>query len=117
MLNKIFLRDKRKKKIRKKIKTLNIIKLSVYKSSNNIYASIIDPKGKVLGSSSTLKKNIKKIIPYGGNIKAAEIVGKDIANIAKKYGLKKVAFDRSGYKYHGRIKKLADAARQGGLEF
>lgn len=83
-----------------------------------MYAQIIAPTGsEVLTSASTLDKEVKKEIKYGGNSAAAAIVGKIIAERAKKAGITKVAFDRSGFKYHGRIKALADAAREQGMEF
>lgn len=83
-----------------------------------MYAQIITPTGsEVVTSASTLDKEVKKVIKYSGNTDAAAIVGKIIAERAKKAGITKVAFDRSGFKFHGRIKALADAAREQGMEF
>lgn len=93
-------------------------RLCVHKTPRHMYAQIIAPTGsEVLTSASTLDKEVKKEIKYGGNSAAAAIVGKIIAERAKKAGITKVAFDRSGFKYHGRIKALADAAREQGMEF
>ena len=78
---------------------------------------MIDAESKVLGCVSSLQKQVKEQIPYGGNIKAAEAVGKLIAICGKGLGITKVAFDRSGFGYHGRVKALADAARSNGLDF
>lgn len=109
------LRIKRHEKIRQKIKgTADIPRLNVYRSNKGIYAQIIDDKlGVTLASSSNLELNIKN----GGNIEAAKQVGKDIAMKCKKLKINKVVFDRSGYKYHGRVSALAEAAREEGLEF
>jgi large subunit ribosomal protein L18 len=83
-----------------------------------VYAQIIDATGaKVLASASTLEPEVRKEIANGGNIMAASAVGKRIAEKALKAGVESVAFDRSGFRYHGRIKALADAAREGGLKF
>ena len=93
-------------------------RLSVFRSSQHIYAQIIDPTGaRVLASASTLETELRSSLKNGGNITAASAVGKRIAEKAKQAGITKVAFDRSGFKYHGRIKALADAARENGLEF
>ena len=91
-------------------------RLSVYRSSQNIYAQVIDDsKGHTLASASTMDKDFKG--KKGGDTAAAAEVGKLVAQRAKDAGVEKVAFDRSGYKYHGRVKALADAARENGLEF
>jgi len=87
-------------------------RLNVYRSLNHIYAQVIDDqKGETLVSSSTIK------MKTGGNVAAAKEIGKTVAELAVKQGIKKVVFDRGGYLYHGRIKALADAAREAGLEF
>jgi large subunit ribosomal protein L18 len=87
-------------------------RLNVYRSLNHIYAQVIDDqKGETLVSASSIK------LKTGGNIAAAKEIGKAVAEAAVKQGIKKVVFDRGGYLYHGRIKALADAAREGGLEF
>ena len=92
--------------------------MSVYRTNTHIYAQIIAETGdKVLVSASTLEKEVRKKIKNGGNIEAATAIGKRIAEKAKKAGIEKVAFDRSGFRYHGRVKALADAAREHGLTF
>ncbi len=89
-------------------------RLNVYRSLNHIYAQVIDDqKGETLVSASTLALKVKT----GGNLAAAKEVGKAVAEMAVQQGIKKVVFDRGGYLYHGRIKALADAAREAGLEF
>jgi large subunit ribosomal protein L18 len=89
-------------------------RLNVYRSLNHIYAQVIDDqKGETLVSASTLSLKAKT----GGNVAAAKEIGKAVAELAVKQGIKKVVFDRGGYLYHGRIKALADAAREAGLEF
>jgi large subunit ribosomal protein L18 len=93
-------------------------RLSVYRSLGHIYTQVIDDRsGKTLVSASSLDKEMKKQLKGGGNIAAAKIVGKEIAVRAKAAGVAKVVFDRGGYKYHGRVKALADAARAAGLAF
>ena len=93
-------------------------RLSVYRSSKNIYCQLIDDTtGKTLASASTLIKDIKDKLPYNGNVEAAKLVGQKIAEEAAKIGITKVVFDRSGYKYHGRVKALADSARENNLVF
>ena len=93
-------------------------RLNVYRSLQNIYCQLIDDlTGETLASASTLSKNIKVKLTYGGNIKAASLVGEMIAEEAKKIGVTKVVFDRGGYKYHGRVKALAESARANQLIF
>jgi large subunit ribosomal protein L18 len=113
-------RDKRKKRVRKKIKgTPDSPRLSVFRSSKNIYAQIIDDTNlKTLVDASSLTKGISEDVKkMGGNKEGAALIGKLIAERALKSGIKKVVFDRNGFLYHGRIKALAEAAREGGLEF
>ena len=118
MMNKKQARIRRAQRTRARIKLEGVNRLCVHKTPRHIYAQIISPNGsEVLISASTLDKELKKQIKYSGNIDAAAIVGKEIAARAKKAGLTKVAFDRSGFKYHGRVKALADAAREQGMEF
>jgi large subunit ribosomal protein L18 len=107
-------RNRRKMGIRKKLLgTTERPRLSVYRSLAHIYAQIIDDiSGKTLVSSDSVQVKLK-----GGNKSAAVSVGKDLATKAKKAGITAVAFDRNGFKFHGRIKALADAAREGGLQF
>lgn len=117
-MNKKLSRLRRSLRTRSAIKKLKAVRLCVHRTPRHMYAQIIDSNGdKVLVSMSTLRKEIKNEISFGGNIEAAKIVGKQIAALALKAGVKKVAFDRSGFKYHGRVKALADAAREEGLEF
>ncbi len=111
-------RLRRARKTRAKIAELKAVRLAVHRTNCHIYAQIIDPSGaKVLASASTLDKALRAELPNGGNIAAAARVGKLIAEKAKALGIEKVAFDRSGFRYHGRVKALADAAREGGLQF
>jgi len=93
-------------------------RLCVYRSLEHIYAQVIDDRaGRTLVSASTADKETKKSLKGGGNVAAAKVVGKAIADRAKAAGVSKVVFDRGGYKYHGRVKALADAAREAGLKF
>jgi large subunit ribosomal protein L18 len=93
-------------------------RLSVFRSSKHIYAQVIDDRhGKTLAAASSLDKDLKGSVPKGSGLVAAEAVGKLIAERAVKAGVKDVVFDRGGYLYHGRVKALADAAREGGLNF
>ncbi|MBM4054067.1 MAG: 50S ribosomal protein L18 [Planctomycetes bacterium] len=109
----------RHKRIRKSvIGTCEKPRLSVYRSLKNIYCQIIDDSaGKTLVAVSTLTSDVRAAVKYGGNIKAAEIVGEKLAEEAKKRGITKVVFDRGGYDYHGRIKALAESARKNSLNF
>lgn len=118
MFDKKQARIRRGAKTRYKIKDLRMPRLAVYKSAQHIYAQlIIDEKNgsKVVASASTLCKALRDTT--GNKVERAVAVGKLIAQVAKAAGYEKVAFDRSGFKYHGRIKALADAAREGGLQF
>lgn len=111
-------RLRRARKTRSRIRLQGINRLCVHRTPRHIYAQIISPSGaEVITSASTLDKEIKKGIKYSGNIEAATAVGKTLAERAKRAGVSRVAFDRSGFKYHGRIKALADAARENGIEF
>jgi len=112
-------RLKRRKGIRKRVFGIKEKpRLSVFRSSRNIYCQLIDDTtGRTLASASTLTKDVKDKLPYGGNKKAAELVGQKIAEEAAKIGITKVVFDRGGYKYHGRVKALADSARENNLIF
>ncbi len=105
-------------KVRANALKMNRPRLNVYRSAANIYAQVIDDtKGVTLASASTADKELKASVKIGGNVKAAAEVGKLIAARAKKAGVKQVIFDRGSYLYHGRVKALAEAAREGGLEF
>lgn len=109
-------RLKRARRSRAKMRELQAVRLSVYRTPKHIYAQIIAPEGdKVLASASTLDKDLRA--GSTGNVEAASRVGQLVAERAKAAGVSAVAFDRSGYKYHGRVKALAEAAREGGLEF
>lgn len=93
-------------------------RLNVFKSLNHIYAQIIDDdQGSTLVSASTLDKEVRKSVKSGGNVAGAKEVGKALAGRALAAGISRVVFDRGGYTYHGRVKALADAAREGGLKF
>ena len=102
---------------RAKIRQLKAMRLSVHRTPQHIYAQIFDANSKVLAAASTVQKTVREGLKTTGNATAAAAVGKAIAEKAKAAGIKQVAFDRSGFKYHGRIKALADAARANGLEF
>jgi large subunit ribosomal protein L18 len=118
MLEKRVSRLRRARQTRAKIAELKAVRLTVHRSNCHIYAQVIDPNGsKVLAAASTREPEVRQAVKYGGNVKAAVEVGKRIAEKAKKLGIETVAFDRAGYRYHGRIKALADAARAGGLKF
>jgi large subunit ribosomal protein L18 len=109
-------RIRRARRTRAKISELGVNRLCVYRTPRHIYAQIISATGdQVLASASTVEKDMRSGVT--GNVEAASKIGKLIAERAKKAGLNKVAFDRAGYNYHGRVKALADAAREGGLEF
>lgn len=117
-MNKKIFRLKRAKKTRKKLNRLGAIRLVVHKTSRHIYAQIIESNySKVLVAASTTENNINKSLKYSGNKEAAVLVGKKIAERALKIKVQNLSFDRSGFKYHGRIKELADAARLAGLNF
>jgi large subunit ribosomal protein L18 len=109
------IRQRIHERIRRKLSgTAERPRLNVYRSLNHIYAQVIDDqKGETLVSASTLSLKLKS----GGNVAAAKEIGKAVAELATKQGIKKVVFDRGGYLYHGRVKALADAAREAGLEF
>ena len=106
-------------RIRRKVKgTPERPRLAVFRSVKHIYAQVIDDRsGKTLVSASSVDGETKKNLKGGGNIAAAKVIGKAVAERAKAAGVQKVVFDRGGYKYHGRVKALADAAREAGLQF
>jgi large subunit ribosomal protein L18 len=111
-------RLRRAKKARAKIAELATNRLSIHRTPRHIYAQIIAATdNKILASASTLEAEVRKGIKNGGNVEAAAIVGARIAEKAKAAGIDTVAFDRSGFRYHGRVKALADAAREAGLKF
>jgi len=111
-------RLRRSRKTRAKIAELAVARLCVYRSNCHIYAQVIDASGgKVVASASTQEKDVRGQIKSGSNIEAAKMVGQRIAEKAKQAGVSQVAFDRSGFIYHGRVKALAEAARENGLQF
>ena len=112
--------DRRKARVRRALKdrAKGRARLSVFRSNQNIYAQVIDDiNGVTLAAASSLDKELKGKVKAGGNTDAATEVGKLVAARAKKAGVSEVVFDRGGYIYHGRVKALADAAREGGLKF
>lgn len=118
MISKKLKRLRRAKKTRAKISELAAPRLSVHRTPRHIYAQVISADGNtVVASASTLQKKVAKGLKYTGNVEAAAAIGKTIAEVSKSAGVTKVAFDRSGFKFHGRIKALAEAARENGLEF
>jgi large subunit ribosomal protein L18 len=109
-------RLRRARRSRSSMREMGVTRLSVHRTSQHIYAQVISPEGdKVLASASTLDKQLRD--GQTSNIEAAKLVGKLIAERAKLAGIESVAFDRSGFKYHGRVKALADSAREAGLQF
>ncbi len=111
-------RLRRARKGRAKMGELKVNRLSVHRTPRHIYAQVIGADGgTVLASASTLETEVRKGMKNGGNVEAAAIVGARIAEKAKAAGIDTVAFDRSGFRYHGRVKALADAAREAGLKF
>lgn len=111
-------RLRRAKKARAKIAMLGVHRLSVHRTPRHIYAQIINPDaGAVVASASTLAKDLRGTLKATGNREAAAAVGKLLAERARAAGVERVAFDRSGFKYHGRVRALADAAREAGLQF
>jgi len=118
MISKKTSRLRRAKKARAKISELGASRLSVHRTPRHMYAQVIAADGKtIIASASTVQKDVAGSLKYSGNMDAAVAVGKMIAEKSKTAGVSKVAFDRSGFKYHGRVKALADAARENGLEF
>ena len=117
-MNKKQARVRRARKTRVRIAEQRATRLAVSRSNSHIYAQLIAPEGdRVLASASTLEPEVRKDVKNGGNKAAAVIVGKRIADKAKALGIEAVAFDRSGFRFHGRVKSLADAAREAGLKF
>jgi large subunit ribosomal protein L18 len=111
-------RLRRAKKTRGIIARQDVARLCIHRTSKHIYAQVVSSDGtSIVASSSTVQAEVKKEISFSGNKEAAKIVGKSIAEKAKQAGIVSVAFDRSGFKFHGRVKELADAARKNGLEF
>lgn len=117
-MNKKTSRLNRSKRTRIKLRELGHVRLSVNRTPRHIYAQVISGDGStVLASASTVEKDIKEKCKYTGNVESAVFVGEAIAHRCKEKGIETVAFDRSGFKYHGRVKALADSAREHGLKF
>jgi len=111
-------RLRRARKTRANIRRLNVTRLSVFRTPRHFYAQVMSPDGaQVLASASTLDAEVRKEVSNGGNVDAAKVVGALLGKRAKDSGIETVAFDRSGFKYHGRIAAFADAAREAGLKF
>jgi len=111
-------RLRRARQTRIRIRENGAMRLTVHRTNTHIYAQITSSAGdKVLAAASTVEKEVRGQLKHGGNRKAAELVGQRIAEKAKQAGIESVAFDRAGYRYHGRVKALAEAARNGGLKF
>ena len=111
-------RLRRSRRARAKMRELGVNRLAVHRTPRHIYAQVISPDGaSVLASASTLDKAVRTEVAYGGNVAAAAVVGKIVAERAIAAGVARVAFDRAGFRYHGRVKALAEAAREHGLEF
>lgn len=118
MIDKNQARLRRARKTRLKIAELKSVRLSVHRTNSHIYAQVFTPCGsKVLVAASSLEPEVRKNLSNGGNVGAAAVIGKLIAERAKKAGIEQVAFDRGGFQYHGRVKALAEAAREAGLKF
>lgn len=111
-------RLRRATRARFKMRELGVTRLVVHRTPRHIYAQLIAPTGsEVLAAASTVEADVRKDLKSTGNVDAASVVGKTIAERAIEKGIKEVAFDRSGFKYHGRVKALAEAAREAGLQF
>jgi large subunit ribosomal protein L18 len=118
MIQKKTARLRRARQTRAKLAELRAVRLTVHRSNYHIYAQVIDGSGKrVLATASSLEPELRASLPNGGNVKAAAAVGKRIAERARDKGIETVAFDRAGYRFHGRVKALAEAAREAGLKF
>jgi len=117
-MNKKDSRLRRARRSRAKIRELGVARLTIHRTPRHIYAQVIGPDGgTVMAAASTLQKEVRGALEGTGNIAAAAMVGRTIAEKAKAAGVTRVAFDRSGFQYHGRVKALAEAARENGLEF
>ena len=111
-------RLRRARRTRSKLRELRVYRLSVHRTPRDIYAQVIAPEdGHIVAAASTLNKDVREALKGTGNVAAAVAVGKAIAEKAKEAGVTQVSFDRSGFRYHGRVKALADAARENGLQF
>ena len=116
--------DKKRQRLRRalrarsKIRSLGIARLTVHRTPRHIYAQVLSAEGdRVIATASTVQKDVRDAVKSTGNIEAASLIGRRIAEKAVDAGVTEVAFDRSGFRYHGRVKALADAARENGLQF
>ncbi len=117
-MDKKIARQRRARKARAKIHELEVHRLCIHRTPRHIYAQLIEPEsGRTLASASTLQSDVRDGLKNTGNVEAARKVGALIAAKAKELGVETVAFDRAGFRYHGRVQALADAAREGGLQF
>ena len=110
-------RLRRATRARKKMQELGATRLVINRTPSHTYAQVITPNAEVLVSATTTEKAVREMISYGGNVEAAKVIGKLVAERAIEKGVTKIAFDRSGFQYHGRVAALADAAREAGLQF
>jgi large subunit ribosomal protein L18 len=110
-------RLRRATRARKKMQELGATRLVINRTPSHTYAQVITPNAEVLVSATTTEKAVREMIGYGGNVEAAKVIGKLIAERAIEKGVTKIAFDRSGFQYHGRVAALAEAAREAGLQF
>jgi len=118
MISKKQQRLRRARQTRAKILELRAARLTVFRSNSHIYAQVIDDSGsRVIAAASTVESEVRGQVKSGATVEAAALVGKRIAEKAKAKGVEKVAFDRSGFRFHGRVKALAEAAREAGLQF
>ena len=117
-MNKKQARQRRAQKTRRHISELGATRLCIHRTPRHIYAQVLSADGAtVVAAASTVEKNLRESLANGGNVEAATVVGKLVAERAIAAGVQEVAFDRSGFRYHGRVKALADAARENGLKF
>jgi len=110
-------RLRRATRTRKKLQELGATRLVIHRTPRHTYAQVISPEAKVIATASTVEKDIASQVKNGGNVEAAKLIGKLVAERAVEKGVAKVSFDRSGFQYHGRIAALAEAAREAGLQF
>ncbi|MCE2572270.1 50S ribosomal protein L18 [Motilimonas eburnea] len=110
-------RLRRATRTRKKLQELGATRLVIHRTPRHTYAQVISPEAKVIATASTVEKDVASQVKHGGNVEAAKLIGKLVAERATEKGVSKVSFDRSGFQYHGRIAALAEAAREAGLQF
>ncbi|MCE2594268.1 50S ribosomal protein L18 [Motilimonas cestriensis] len=110
-------RLRRATRTRKKLQELGATRLVIHRTPRHTYAQVISPEAKVIATASTVEKDVASQVKNGGNVEAAKLIGKLVAERAVEKGIAKVSFDRSGFQYHGRIAALAEAAREAGLQF